>query len=95
MSEVAVRALPLSGVGGTGAIIVRATVLADVPNTIQLAPFKAKLYTEPLWFRSVDVLDVAGALTSQSMASDGKSITFTPAEAGEIALMLVGDFVRQ
>jgi hypothetical protein len=77
------------GAGSQGiGIQVRAATVAATPQTVQLAPYKVSDYLDTMVIRGTLPNDTAGAITTVSIASDGKSITFTPASTGQIQLLL-------
>lgn len=83
-----------AGMKGPGLTLRLATVAAT-PQTAQLAPYKMSSPTKVHWLRDAGPADTAGALTTVSMAADGKSVTFTPAATGEVGLVLIGDVDEQ
>ena len=77
------------GAGSQGlGIHVRAATVAATPQTVQLAPYKVSDYLDAMVLRGTLPNDTAGAITTVSIAADGKSITFTPASTGQIQMIL-------
>lgn len=84
------------GAGMKGPFIrLRAATVTTVAQTVQLAPFKLSDPTNAYVLRDAGPNDTAGALTVVSLASDGKSITFTPASTGFVGLILCGTIDEQ
>lgn len=85
-----------TGPGSHGlGLIVRAATVTTVPQTVLFAPYKLTDRTNVLVLRDAGPNDTAGAITVVSLASTGKSITFTPAATGQIGLVIVGDVEMQ
>lgn len=85
----------LRGAGEHGiGLEVKAATVAATPQTVQLAPFKLSDKDNVMYLRDDSPNDTAGALTTVSFASDGKSLTFTPAATGQVGLLIVGAVAR-
>lgn len=85
-----VKLTQLRGPGEHGAALeVRAATVTTVEQTVSFKPFKLSNPTNAIVLRDAGPNDDAGALTTVSIDANG--ITFTPAETGQVGLVVVGE----
>lgn len=80
-----------AGEHGIGLEVKAATVTAT-PQTVNFYPFKLVDAANVMLLRDAGPNDTAGALTVVSFATTG--ITFTPANTGNVALLIIGNLQR-